>query len=59
MQMFDIKALEKEVQSELADLYKEEAKGKVKEHLGRIRKAEKVLENLRLEYKVMLSDLAM
>jgi len=57
--MLDIKALEQEVQDELAAERAEVARTRLKAKLEQISKAERVLQNLRLEYKDLIADIAL
>lgn len=55
--MFDIKQVEAEAQKELAAEKATAAKSKIKSKLAQIAQAEKVVENLRDEYAVLLRDI--
>jgi uncharacterized protein with PIN domain len=59
MAMFDVNALESEVQAELAQERAEAAKGLLKAKLAQIAKAEKVVQTLKMEYKELLADIAL
>lgn len=59
MAMFDVNSLEAEVQAELAAERAEAAKGLLKAKLAQIAKAEKVVQTLKMEYKELLTDIAM
>ncbi|CAB4143786.1 hypothetical protein UFOVP447_239 [uncultured Caudovirales phage] len=59
MAMFDVNALESEVQAELAAERAEAAKGLLKAKLAQIAKAEKVVQTLKMEYKELLTDIAL
>lgn len=59
MVMFDVNALESEVQAELAAELAEAAKGLLKAKLAQIAKAEKVVQTLKMEYKELLTDIAL
>lgn len=59
MAMFDVNAIEAEVQAELAAERAEVAKERIKAKLAQIAKAEKVLQTLNLEYQELLADIAM
>ena len=59
MTMFDVNAIEAEVLKDLAEDRAADAKGKIKAKLVQISKAEKVLQTLRMEYKELLSEIAM
>lgn len=55
--MFDVNAIEKEAAAELAEERAREAKAKIKAKLRQIADAERVAENLREEYKILLRDI--
>lgn len=57
--MFDVNAIEAEVQKELAEERAEAAKGLLKAKLAQIAKAEKVVQTLKMEYKELLTDIAL
>lgn len=59
MAMFDVNSLEAEVQAELAEERAEAAKGLLKAKLAQIAKAKKVVQTLEMEYKELLTDIAM
>lgn len=54
--MFDVKAVEKEAQAEIADEQSKRAKGLIKEKLRAIAAAEKAVANLKAEYAELLRD---
>ena len=58
MAMFDVNKIEDEVRKEMAEERADEARARIKSHLVKIQKAEQVVENLKMEYKVMLADIA-
>lgn len=59
MALFDINSIEAEVQKELAEERAEAAKGLLKAKLAQIAKAEKVVQTLKMEYKELLTDIAL
>lgn len=59
MAMFDVNSLEAEVQAELAEERAEAAKSLLKAKLAQIAKAKKVVQTLEMEYKELLTDIAM
>lgn len=59
MAMFDVNSLEAEVQAELAEERATAAKGLLKAKLAQIAKAKKVVQTLEMEYKELLTDIAM
>lgn len=59
MAMFDVNAIEAEVQKELIAERTEAAKVKIKAKLAQINKAETVVQNLRLEYQALIADIAL
>ncbi len=59
MALFDVNAIEAEVQAELAAERADAAKDKIKAKLAQIAKAEKVVQNLKLEYQALLTDIAL
>jgi ribosomal protein L29 len=59
MAMFDVNSLEAEVQKELAEERAEAAKGLLKAKLAQIAKAKKVVQTLEMEYKELLTDIAL
>lgn len=59
MAMFDVNAIEAEVQAELAAERAAVAKERIKAKLAQIAKAEKVLQTFNLEYQELLADIAM
>ncbi len=59
MAMFDVNSIEAEVQAELAQERAEAAKGLLKAKLAQIAKAEKVVQTLKMEYKELLTDIAL
>lgn len=59
MAMFDVNSLEAEVQAELAAERAEAAKSAIKAKLAQIAKAKKVVQTLEMEYKELLTDIAL
>jgi cell division protein FtsB len=59
MALFDVNAVEAEVQAELAAERGTAAKEKIKAKLVQIQKAEKILQTLRMEYKDLLAEIAL
>lgn len=59
MALIDVTAIEQEVQAELAAERAEAAKGLLKAKLAQIAKAEKVVQTLKMEYKELLTDIAL
>ena len=59
MAMFDINSIEEEVQKELAEERAQAAKAAIKAKLAQIAKAEKVVQTLKMEYKELLTDIAL
>ena len=59
MALFDINSIEAEVQKELAEERAEAAKSAIKAKLAQIAKAEKVVQTLKMEYKELLTDIAL
>ena len=59
MAMFDVNSIEAEVQAELTLERVEAAKGLLKAKLAQIAKAEKVVQTLKMEYKELLTDIAL
>ena len=59
MALFDVNAVEAEVQAELAAERGKDAKEKIKAKLVQIQKAEKILQTLRMEYKDLLAEIAL
>lgn len=59
MALFDVNAIEAEVQKELAEERAGAAKDKIKAKLAQIAKAEKVVQTLKMEYKELLTDIAL
>lgn len=59
MAMFDINSIEAEVQAELANERAETAKSAIKAKLAQIQKAKKVVQTLEMEYKELLTDIAL
>lgn len=55
--MFDIKAVEKEAQAEIAKERGEAAKKKIKDKLRQIAAARQVVTNLEGEYKLLLAEI--
>lgn len=55
--MFDVKAIEKQAQEELAAEMGAQAKGKIKASLRTIAMAEKALFNARQEHEVLMRDI--
>lgn len=55
--MFDIKAIEADALKEIAEEQAKLAKGKIKAKLAEIARAERIVGNLREEYKVLLADI--
>jgi hypothetical protein len=59
MAMFDVNAVEAEAQRELAEERTASAKVKIKDKLAQIARAEKVVQNLKLEYQALIADIAL
>lgn len=59
MALFDVNAIEAEVQKELAEERASAAKDKIKAKLAQIAKAEKVVQTLKMEYQELLTDIAL
>lgn len=59
MALFDINAIEAEVQKEMAEERAAAAKDKIKAKLAQIAKAEKVVQTLRMEYQELLTDISL
>lgn len=59
MALFDVNSIEAEVQAELAEERAAEAKTKLKAKLAQIAKAKKVVQTLEMEYKELLTDIAL
>ncbi len=59
MAMFDVNSIEAEVLKDLAEDRAADAKGKIKQKLIQIQKAEKVVQTLKMEYKELLTDIAL
>ena len=57
--MFDIKAVEAQARKELAEARAKEATTKIKSKLEQIAKAEKIVQTLRMEYEVLLKEIAL
>jgi hypothetical protein len=57
--MFDVNAVEAEALSELAEERTASAKVKIKDKLAQIARAEKVVQNLKLEYQALIADIAL
>lgn len=55
--MFDIKAVEKEAQAEIAKERGEAAKKKIKDKLRQIAAAKQVVTNLQGEYELLLQEI--
>ena len=55
--MFDIKQVEEEARKELAEEKSNAAKAKIKAHLGKIAAAQKIVDNLKQEYEVLIRDI--
>lgn len=59
MALFDVNAIEAEVQKELAEERGKAAKEKIKAKLVQISKTEKILQTLRMEYQDLLAEIAL
>jgi hypothetical protein len=59
MAMFDVNAVEAEAQRELAEERTASAQVKIKDKLAQIARAEKVVQNLKLEYQALIADIAL
>lgn len=59
MAMFDVNAVEAEAYRELAEERTASAKAKIKVKLAQIAAAERVVQNLRLEYEALIADIAL
>jgi len=59
MAMFDVNSIEAEVLNDLAQDRAADAKGKIKQKLVQIQKANKVVETLKMEYKELLAEIAL
>lgn len=59
MAMFDVNAVEAEALRELSEERTASAKVKIKDKLAQIARAEKVVQNLKLEYQALIADIAL